>query len=69
MINGQPRRLEMFSDDIRCNADTINYNSTLSKKEIPKAFENVFPVLVTSQIVVTNMKIEKSNGVENRINR
>lgn len=45
------------------------YNSMLSKKEIPKAFENVFPVLVTSQIVVTNMKIEKSNGVENRINR
>ena len=68
MISRQPSRLEMIPYYIRCNAETINYDSTLPKKEIPKAFENVFPVLVTSQIIVTNVKIEKLNGFENRIN-
>ena len=54
-------------DNVRCNTNTINYDAMLSKKEVSEAFEDMLPVFVASQIIVTNVKVEKSNGTKNRI--
>ena len=37
--------------------ETINYNPMMVEKEIVEMFENMFPIFVTHEIVITNMEI------------
>ena len=65
MINRQSHRLKVVSDDVRRDSNTINDNAALLKKEVSEAFEDMLPVFVTSKVVITNVKVEKSKGTKN----
>ena len=65
MINRQSHRLKVVSDDVRRDSNTINDNAALPKKEVSEAFEDMLPVFVTSKVVITNVKVEKSKGTKN----
>jgi hypothetical protein len=58
----------VIPDDIRCDSKGINNNTLLAEKKISESLEDVFPVLVTSQIIVANMEIQEFEGLKQMIN-
>ena len=57
MLNRESSRLELIQNDIRCNPNTIHNDSALSKQKITPPIKNVFPVFITSEVVIANMEI------------
>jgi hypothetical protein len=57
MLGGESGRPELVLNDIRCNPNTIDYNTALPKQKIPPPFKDMFPVFITCEVVVTNMEI------------
>jgi hypothetical protein len=52
----------MVFEDRRFDSEAIHYNSSVTKKKIAKAFEDVLPVFVAREIIVAHMKVQKSEG-------
>jgi hypothetical protein len=46
----------------------LDNNTSLSEKQISESLEDVFPVLVTCQIVVANVEIQEFEGLKQTIN-
>ena len=47
----------MVPDDVGHDSKGLNNNPTLSKQQIPKPLENMFPVFVACQIIITDIEI------------
>ena len=58
MVYRQPSRPELVPNNIRCNPKTVDHNATLSEQKITPSFEDVLPIFITGQVVVSNMEIE-----------
>jgi len=47
------------SNNCLCDMNTMHHKTSEAKEKIPKAFENVFVVLVSSEIILANFQVHK----------
>jgi hypothetical protein len=49
--------LEMILQNTRLDSETINHNAEMAEKKVAETFENVLPIFVTCDVIITNVKI------------
>jgi hypothetical protein len=54
-------------NDVWCNVKSIDHNSTVSKQKVALPFEDMLPVFVACEVIITNMYIQEIERLEEGI--